>query len=280
MKTYRKHNYLSTRPPMIRLILLSFFSVTVIASPFLFPAYAAISCDFENTPISLKAVNKPITEILKDIEKQADFNFVFSANKALNSKKTIELSQSPLNLSLKRLLKDLNYSIICNDEQKSLTLIFLDKSTPSASVASHTATKNAQVDSMAGLSAAFDDYRNNSREFSPTPQQDPKEMKGISSAMQSYKSKKNNLALPSMPHTQKTSMDAATTALEEYKFNKQNAGGLSYQKSTTSTEMDEISVAMDEYRNRDSSENTAPLAEEPTSMDGAVTAMEEYRRQL
>lgn len=121
---------------MIRSFFHTLFAVTIIATPFFMPSYGTANCDFEKTPISLKAVNKPVTEILKDIAKQTKYTIEVQSVNALDNKKSIELDQAPLDLTLNRLLKGHNYSIICNNNQKILTLVFLDKGSPSSRVSS------------------------------------------------------------------------------------------------------------------------------------------------
>ncbi|MBU0946534.1 MAG: hypothetical protein KJ804_20580 [Proteobacteria bacterium] len=265
---------------MIRSFLLAFFSLTIITSPFLFPGPGTATCDFGKTPITLKAVNKPVTEILKDIEKQTQYTIEVHNAKTLDNKKSIEVNQAPLNLTLNRLLKDLSYSIICNDEQKTLGLVFLDNSGPSSPTSRRTAANESQTNSMADLSAAFDDYRNNRRETPSSPQEDPEEMRGIESAMQDYKNNKNKNALSPLPSRQKTSMDAVTTALDEHKFNKQSVEDMSSpQEDINSDEMDDLTAAFEEFQQLDIAEQSLPQTENSTTMDGAETAMEEYKKQ-
>ena len=90
-------------------------------------ATASSTCNFEENSISLEIINKPLKEVLKDIEKQTDLKFEVHDNKALNVIKSIILKDCPLDETLSRVFKGVNYSIICSDKQKSLSVIFLDK---------------------------------------------------------------------------------------------------------------------------------------------------------
>lgn len=261
---------------MIRSFLLAFFSLTIITSPFLFPGPGTATCDFGKTPITLKAVNKPVTEILKDIEKQTQFSFVFSTNKTLDNKKTIELYQAPLNLSLHRVLKDQNYSVICNDKQKTITLVFLDKqetrtikNNSGVSVSTGTAD-NSGFDDMAEVETVFDEY--NKEEFQPQPGPGKKatSMDGATEAFTNYKNK--NIPTVQDQEKQETSMDEITDTFNEYK-NKSTSQDNDTEKQETS--MDGATESFEEYNNKTAMPTQTP-AEQDTSMNGVTEAFEEY----
>jgi hypothetical protein len=260
----------------MRTFLLKSFFVTAIISPLLFPGVGTASCDLEKVLVSLDVKDKQIAEILKDIEKQAKFAIEVQDNKALTNKKSITLNQVPLDLTLNRLLKDINHSTICNNEKKTISLVLLDKGSHPSSTLAQRKSDGPQTNSMAGLSKAMDDYRNNKSSIADTSQQEPKEMKGIASALQSYKT--NNEKDAPMPHEKKTSMDGATDALEQYKNNKQNSNNVTSAENNGAGGMTDLTTAMNEYRNIDPSKQPAPSTGKSTSMDGATTAMEEYRK--
>ncbi|MBU1417893.1 MAG: hypothetical protein KKI15_05370 [Proteobacteria bacterium] len=261
---------------MIRSFLLTCFTVTIITSPLLFPAHSTAGCDFEKTPISLKAVDQPVTEILKDIAKQAKYTIEIHNASALNNKKSIELDQAPLDLTLTRLLKDLNYSIICNDEQKTLTLVFLDKKgaqpnriNPEVSSSQRPAT-DSDSGSMDDITIAFEEYNNKEGDPTPVPEYQRTSMDGATDAFNDYN---NKSAQPTLElEKQETSMDVVTNAFEGY-----NSKSSSPPETSTrpETSMDEATNAFEEYNNKDIQPDTE-LEKQETSMDGVTNAFEEY----
>ncbi len=262
---------------MTRPLLLKFITGVAFISPFLFPASGTAICDLENIPVSLKVINKPVMEILKDMEKQAGYTIEVQSSQALTNKKNIELDQASLDLTIKRLLKNINYSTICNNEKKSLTLVLLDKGVLPSSISATNKPNAFEAKSMEGASKAMDDYRKNKRPMADSPQQEPKEMKGIASAMQSYNKNKEKGIITPAPQNQETSMDGATEAVEQYNANKQNSGDITPAENNNGGGMSGPTNAMNEYRKLDPSRQSAPSAGQPTSMDGATTAMNQYK---
>jgi hypothetical protein len=263
---------------MIHPLLQNLFLMMTALSLLLFPTQSTANCNLEKVLISLDAQDKPITEILKDIEKQAKLTIEVQDNQALANKKSIQLNQAPLDLTLNRLLKNISYSTICNNEQKTLSLVLLDKgSHPSSSLTRQKAT-TSQTNSMEGLSKAMDDYRNNKPSLAGSPQQEPKEMSGLASAMQDYQKNEGNNVNSPIPSNQKTSMDAATDALAQYKANTQNSGNIAPIDNNSTGGMTDLADAMNEYRNLDSSKQPSPSVGKQNSMDGAATAMDEYKK--
>ena len=262
---------------MIRSIFKVFLSVTVIPSFLLYTAtYGTAKCDLEQTPISLKAYNKTVTEILKDIESQANYTIKVPSPELLGNKVSIEFDKTPLNRTLKRLLKGVNHSIICDNELNTLTLILLDKNTLSSSIPTGSTTKNSLVDSMVEVSAAFDDYFNSKGETSLYSQEEPEEMKGLSSAMQEFHQNKLNNTTPTMPHSQKTSMDEVTEAFNQYKVNHNEEAFLSSQEEPE--EMKGLSSAIQEFH-QNKLNNTIPTMphSQKTSMDEVTEAFKQYK---
>jgi hypothetical protein len=268
---------------MTRTFQFTFFSVLAITSHLLVstPSSASwtpssASCNLTNTQISLQANNQPITEILKDIEKQIDYNLVFTTNMALTNRKTIELNQSPLNLSLHRLLKGQNYSVICNDKLKTLTLRFFDKQKTLISQYNNrtVATTENEISpgsrSMDGIEAAFEEYNNTP--ISQTTATQQTSMDEVTDVFEEYNNKDT---LPvQVPIKQKTSMDGASEAFEEYRNNKDTLPTQVPAKQQTS--MDGVSDVFEEYdNNKDTLPVQVPIKQQ-TSMDGVSEAFEEY----
>ncbi len=151
---------------MIRSLLVKFLLFTTIIFPFLFPAPGSANFDLGETPITLNMINKPTREIIKEIEKQTKYTIEIlefcdakALNKALNNKITIVLNQIPLDQVFRRILKDLNYSVICDEKQEILTLVLLNKGTNSSAVSSRN-NGESQTNTMGSLTAAFEDYEN------------------------------------------------------------------------------------------------------------------------
>lgn len=185
-------------------LLLQFLSATVVISPFLFPVAGMAKCDLEKIFISLDAKDKPVVEILKDIEKQAKYTIETQGNnKPLTNNKSIKLDQTPLDLSINRLIAGLDYSMVCNSDKKVITLILLDKNGSPASVSTQTQknTDGTPTNSMEGVAAAAQLYENNKKQSSAsrqestdTPQQESEEMKGFAAASQIYEDNKKRAA--------------------------------------------------------------------------------------
>jgi len=205
-------------------------------------------CDLEKTTISLKAYNKPVAAILKDIENQTEFTFDVPNSKLLDNKMSIELNNSPLDTTLKRLLKSINYSIICDSERNSLTLVLLDKKSGlSSSVSTQSTTNNMETGSMVAMSTALDDYKNGIRYPEETPYKDPLGMEGISAALDDYK---NGIRYPEeTPYKDPPGMEGISAALDDYK------NGIRYPEETPYKDppgMEGISAALHEYYNNKS----------------------------
>ncbi len=239
------------------------------------------TCDLEKISISLDTKDKLVTEILKEIEKQAKYTFEILGDNALTIKKSIKLDQTPLDLTLNRLLTGLNYSIICNNDKKIIMLVLLDKNGSPSSTPTPKNTNGAPTNGMEGLSKAMDAYHSNKRAAVDPNQQEPEEMKGLSSALQDYTNNKANKTIPTSPPHEKTEMDAATEALKQHKANEQSPDAIPLAENTGSGEMVGLASAMKEYHNTAPSKSAAPPVTQqatPTTMDGATTAMEEYRK--
>jgi hypothetical protein len=265
---------------MIHPFFLSFISVTTLTSLFIFPTHGTATCDLDKISISLDVNDKLVTEILKDIERQTEYTFELQGNKTLTNKKSIKLDQTPLDLTLNRLLTGLSYSAICNNDKKLITLALLDNNRSLTSASKQRNTAGIQTNGMEGLSEALDDFRSNKSTAVNAPQQVPEEMKGLSKALQDYSTSIENNTITTKPNIQKTSMDAATEALDQY--NNKSTSEITPAENSNSGEMAGLAAAIKEYREKPHPEHSAlPAAQQTratTTMDGATTAMEEYKK--
>lgn len=118
---------------MVRIFLFIFILLTFNTSHVLAGKTEGELCDLDKISITLKATDRSIDEIFDDIQKQAQYAILLDDTEILNKTKSIEFTNTPLNQSLKRLLGVRNYSIICSDNEKTLTIVLLDnKKAPSS----------------------------------------------------------------------------------------------------------------------------------------------------
>lgn len=87
------------------------------------PTSLSSNCDYEKSTITLEAKNRPIGNVLRDIEKQTNYSIEVQHKDVLSYNTSIAFSKTPLDQTLKRLFKNTNYSIICDDENQLLTLV-------------------------------------------------------------------------------------------------------------------------------------------------------------
>lgn len=105
-------------------------STAIFGEQSLFAQPETSDCDLKNISVSLPPTNKTIQELLQEIAKQTPYTIQVNDKndkKTLNKVKSIALFQESLNQTLRRLFKDINYSIICNEKQKILTVVLLDE---------------------------------------------------------------------------------------------------------------------------------------------------------
>ena len=257
---------------MKRPLPLKFFLVTIITPFFLFPTTGSADCKVDQATISLTMINKPLREILKDIEKQTKYTIKIDDPKALDDKKSIILNQSPLNEALRRLLKDINYSTICNDEQKNLTLVLLDKKSISSDAVPKNIGKEPQIFDIDKIDAAFEDYKNKGGHAKTDQQSVTSSMDGVTAAFEDYHSK-DRIITPE-PRREVTSMDGADDAFEDYKTRDQQTFPVPERQVTS---MDGADNAFEDYKTRDRRTFPEPQ-KQVSSMDGADAAFEDYQR--
>lgn len=259
---------------MKQLLVVPFLCVTAITISLFFSSAIAANCDYEETPISLSVLNKPMTEILEQIAQQIDFTLDVQNIEALTINKSIELDQIPLDQTLKRLLKNVNYSVICDNEKQALTLVLFDKTmiarsapiaTPS-STAEHTNTSAPRE--MDEISDALNKY-NNMKNADITEQEDPEEMRGISAALQDYQQNSENGNIPTFNTEQKTSMDGLTEAVSEYTTKEESSPTSEPSSSVSSGEMAGLDTALNEYNTQNNTNQTEQQTESTSQIDAA-----------
>ena len=226
-------------------------------------------------------------EVLKEIEKQTKYTFTFDDAKFLTSLVTIKFDQTPLNRAFARLLKEQNYSVICNDKQKNITLVFFAKSnTPIALKGSGGSKESSEVvtdpktHDMAGVSVALAEYNRITQmhPVNPVPRTRKTPMDDATAALEEYLNNVDNQVDP-MPKGQGSPMDEATAAFEEYQNNVDNR--VDPMPKGQGSPMDEATAAFEEHkRNMDNSVVSSITQTLETSMDGATAAFEEYDRLL
>lgn len=246
-------------------------SVTVVTSLLFFANDGVAMCNLEKTSISIKAYDKPVAVVLKDIENQAEFTIDIPNPKLLSNKISIELDDTPLDLTLKRLLKGHNYSIICDEGLKTLTLLLLEGNTLPSTVS--TTSKTQTTGSMLELSAALDDYSQNIS-YSESPHKDPPGMTGISASLDDYR---QNISYPQSPHKDPPGMEGISAALDEYQNNKKYNNDPAMFHSQESS-MDSVTEALEQYRIQQQNSENIVISEDSNfgEMAGVNTALDEY----
>ncbi|HHO47824.1 MAG TPA: hypothetical protein ENN06_05150 [Desulfobacteraceae bacterium] len=245
----------------------------------LFPNPGTAGCDWGEHPVSLEAIDKPVRDILRDIEKQTDYAIEVDDETVLNSTKTIILKQAPLNQALSRLLKELNFSVICDNEQKKLNLVFLDKKTPPSSMTARMEIDETGEGGMNDVSVAFAEYQNNpATESIPDPQdQDETIMAGASRAFEEF----TNSPTPSSQEAQEhdeTIMAEASTAFEEFMNPAKPSAREAEPSEHDETIMAGASTAFEEFSNSPTPSSQEAQEHDETIMAGATTAFVEYQR--
>ena len=142
--------------------------------------------------IDVRAYKKPITTILKDIEKQTDYKIV--ANQNLDKVISIKLKHYPLDKGLDRILSGLNYSVVYLDKEKTIQLKILgDKKsvTRSGLLAGEVLSEGDSENAMSGSDLAMERYKK-MKISGKLPVNDPAkiaegQMAGSDVAMQGYK---------------------------------------------------------------------------------------------
>lgn len=232
----------------------------VSASLIISPSLADV-CDIEQIPISISAMNKPMPEILQQIAEQTELTINVENLDILGTNKSIELEQVPLDSTFKRLLKNVNYSVICDDKEKSLTLVLFDKSMVPASrpVASTPVETNPTVASrpspssqeeafeqeMDDISSALNDYYSGQVQSPST--EDPEEMRGITSALDEFHENQASGAEPVATVKKKTSMDEMNEAIEQYNSSPAPSAQTGSTEESSPGEMAAVDNALKEY---------------------------------
>lgn len=103
-----------------------FFIIFICLSILPNSVYAEETCDFDNILISLRFVDKPLSSIFSEIEKQSQYSISYNDFDLLNKNSSILLEEIPLSLALKRLLKNQNYVVTCDGAHRKLNLLVLD----------------------------------------------------------------------------------------------------------------------------------------------------------
>ncbi|MCP3931921.1 MAG: hypothetical protein GY705_22835 [Bacteroidetes bacterium] len=240
---------------MIRSLWFVFFTILTFAFLLLLPAYGDVINDLEKANISLQAFNKPVTEILKDIEKQARCTIEVRNTDALDYTKSIELDQVSLEHSLKRVLKEHNYSIIYSDQDNIITLVVLEG-------------KKSGYNSVAALT---DTDLRTANDFGSNT------MDGVDSAFNNYGKNDNGEPVQASTKFKKsgTSMDGVTEAFEAYKNNSSNDKAATREIEQNETSMDEVTDVFKSYDEKDSSTPTF-IEQNETSMDGLTDVFNHY----
>ncbi|MDY0352284.1 MAG: hypothetical protein RBR09_13600 [Desulfobulbaceae bacterium] len=241
---------------------------------FLFPDPSTAGCEWGEHPVSLEAINKPVRDILRDIEKQTNYAIEVQDDAVLDSTKTIVLKQAPLNQALSRLLKELNFSVICDNEQKKLNLVFLDKKTAPSSMTATMEIDETGEGGMNDVSVAFAEYRNNPAAELIPEDQDETIMAGASSAFEEF----TNSPTPSSQEPQEqdeTIMAGASAALEEFMSPAKTSAKEAEPPEQDETIMAGASNAFEEFTN---SPSPPSQEQDETIMAGASNAFAEYQR--
>ncbi|MDW7773268.1 MAG: STN domain-containing protein [Desulfobulbaceae bacterium] len=289
---------------MIRSLLLTVLLGFGIVTLQHFPAYGTVNDGLKKTPVSfpvsLEMHNRPVREILDVIETQTKYTIeILNLLKAedldeiLNNKKSIVLNEATLDQALNRLLKDYNYSILSNDNLKTLTLVLLNKENSSYAVSPGGEAGGVAGDesgesrgvSMDSVTAAFEEYNNNtgpSQSTDDLQEQEETSMDGVTIAFEEFESNKGTQpAEDDLQEQEETSMDGATAAFEEFANNK-NKGTPQVTDDDSpgqeETSMDAVTIAFEEFKNNTGGQSLTDQETEATSMDGVIIAFEEYRR--
>jgi hypothetical protein len=267
---------------------LIFLGTAVIATIFLMPMHALSNCDLENIHINLKAKNRSIADILSDIEEQSGYSIISEESDILNNKISIQFHNSDLNLALKRLLKHVDYVVLCDSAEKKLSLLLLDKTGSVASKQQQNYNSNSGDAGMDEISAMLNEYPNADKNAQYSQDnQDAPEMDGIETAMQDFQS--NIYDLSESADTQDSrEMDEISTAMEDYNSNISNGVNQEMQNGQE-TSMDEVSRSFSSLQANASPEyisnaqnqlEDSPSPEDQNHpMDDVDHALEEYMKQ-
>jgi hypothetical protein len=258
----------------------SLFFLGVASSLIFFPAVVKAGCEWGENPITIEAMNKPVGEILKDIEKQTDYVIAIDDKSVLDSSKSIVLKQAPLSQALGRILKDLNFSVICDDEQKTLHLVFLDKKTPAASMTATTEIDENLAGSMNDVDIAFTEHQSNTgAAFIPDPQeQDETIMTGATAAFEEYDPRKNTPSSEDYGESDETIMAGAADAFEEYNTSRKDLTRETEPQEHDETIMAGATTAFEGFTNSPAPSDQDNQEHDETIMAGATTAFVEYHR--
>jgi hypothetical protein len=145
---------------------MDFCKIILLANLFLsiffsLPVHAG--CNLAESTITLKTRKTPIKDILKQIEKQIPYTIQSDNPSILQNKKSILLKQTPLDLALSRILKDINFSLVCNEEKKTLRLVLFDKQRGGGGEKASSGSGSALNMGMAALESAEADYNSGHR---------------------------------------------------------------------------------------------------------------------
>lgn len=271
--------------PYIKTILGTLLSLFIAVTP----ALASQLCNYEDIPITLKAIDTPVEEILHDIGEQSQYSIDVKHPELLQGNRSISFRKTGLKNSFKRLFKGINYSIICNEEEKSLSLVLFDsssqsKSSPHRAAETQRPSRGNQKE-ITGAESAFEDRNEGIVAATSSDDEGSEEMGGIEQAMASKTSTPDNQKKALEDESEPTEMDPVTQAFESYKSGDAptggdvQTGGAASNTQTSSGEMAGVEQAMDDYNAGVKTEINQPSdnQETPTAvMDEVDGAFDDY----
>lgn len=271
--------------------------ILTISLLFLFPSFGAANDSLEKTTITIDRTDKSIGEILEEIEKQTNYTFKIldfceaeTLDEIMSNKKSLVLHQASLDQAISRLLKDFNYSIISDDNKKTLTLVLMNKENKKGGSSAVASKNNEPVgleeDSMDAVTVAFAEYYKKDRSGNQPDvnleEQEATTMDGATEAFEEFNANMQNGAIQNTDQVEQevTTMDGATKAFEEFNTNMQSGTVTNTdQAQQEETTMDAVSEAFDEYNSNmqnGARMDTDQLDQEATSMDAVTEAFKQY----
>jgi hypothetical protein len=190
------------------------FIVTVVGQLFTLSLGNAADCDLKKTTVTLEAVDRPLAEILKEMEKQTQFTIELQNKTVLTNKKNIQLTQTPLDIALSRLLTKHNFSVICDSDHRLIRLVLLGNEVRTKDIVS--TPKQPDSAKMGKVSEVMDNYKANQSNSPSTQQQEDEKMHELSAAFESYDAKKSQPPVDAKPKHEKNSMDVVSEILDQY----------------------------------------------------------------
>ena len=99
--------------------------------------------------VSIKADNKPLTQVLEEISEASGYTIKFDEEWG-NEPVSLSLENKPLDKALNRVLANLNHAVIWNEAEKKISIFIIGKTGSGKSISSYPSKVSGEGQSVSG----------------------------------------------------------------------------------------------------------------------------------